>query len=308
MTFSPPNGIYCDDCGNKYEDVFIYYSLVFNKVSVNMSDGLIDRSNNILLDLDVCEGCYKATIENRILKSLSPPRLDNIKCDLCIKQMSGNFDYFISIVHRVIVDKEKKQRGPASVEQNVFDLRICEGCFNELSTLRRRKMIEAYKLYMIEVCGEAVEARPVEWDGKDYDGEGNDENGRAIQPIAFLTTCPKCSQQVFIQKDKLHESNKAEFKCVDHHCQAARKQPKLVPQRTITQQEIQKQTEEIKKQADDIEKPVQPVQPAIDEKPAQPAVGGSLAPREYDAANMADPFRDPIESGIFDKQWLDLDE
>lgn len=52
----------------------------------------------------------------------------------------------------------------------------------------------AYELRKVLVNGVEVLARPVQWDGKDYNGHGVDRNGKQIGAIAYTSTCPKCSQ------------------------------------------------------------------------------------------------------------------
>jgi hypothetical protein len=56
--------------------------------------------------------------------------------------------------------------------------------------------IPAYDLRDIIIKGEVVQARPIQWDGKIYDGFGNDENGNPVMPISWVTTCPSCGNMV----------------------------------------------------------------------------------------------------------------
>jgi hypothetical protein len=64
--------------------------------------------------------------------------------------------------------------------------------------------ISAYDLIEIIVGPHESTARPIEWDGKDYDGQGNDEHGKPIGAIIYMTTCPGCAQLLQFKKEDLY--------------------------------------------------------------------------------------------------------
>lgn len=60
MMTDDKKGIMCDTCGDEYREKFIYYSSVFDKVSVDSSQqkvGVVDADKRTL-ELDMCEKCY----------------------------------------------------------------------------------------------------------------------------------------------------------------------------------------------------------------------------------------------------------
>lgn len=60
----------------------------------------------------------------------------------------------------------------------------------------KRKSIPAYDLIKVYVTNKPVEARPVQWDGKDFTGQGVDKDGNDINAIAYITTCPNCGDLI----------------------------------------------------------------------------------------------------------------
>lgn len=64
--------------------------------------------------------------------------------------------------------------------------------------------IPAYDLIEVQIGPSRVSARPVAWDGKDYDGEGNDESGNPVHVTDYATTCPHCGQLIQTPADQLY--------------------------------------------------------------------------------------------------------
>lgn len=67
--------------------------------------------------------------------------------------------------------------------------------------------VPAYDLIEVNVGSHTIAARPIEWDGKDYDGAGNGENGQQINAIVFMTTCPACAQLVQFNKTDIYTAD-----------------------------------------------------------------------------------------------------
>ena len=60
MMTDDKKGIMCDICGSEHREKFIYYSSVFDKVSVDSAQkkvGVVDADKRTL-ELDLCEKCY----------------------------------------------------------------------------------------------------------------------------------------------------------------------------------------------------------------------------------------------------------
>lgn len=78
--------------------------------------------------------------------------------------------------------------------------------------------IPAYDLIDITVGRFKSTARPIEWDGKDEDGVGNDANGRPINAVMYMTTCPACGQLIQFKSDDLYQSVNDQNNVKCQHC------------------------------------------------------------------------------------------
>ena len=76
--------------------------------------------------------------------------------------------------------------------------------------------IPAYDLIEISVGTHIVSARPIEWDGKDYDGGGNDADGKPINAVVYMTTCPVCAQLINFKHEEIYialDKSERNIKC-----------------------------------------------------------------------------------------------
>lgn len=134
MLLKSKDGIFCDVCGQIYKDMFTYYSFESIKISVDATTKRISQENKDL-DIDVCEKCYKAAeekVRNNLAKSAV---VGTVKCDFCTTLMTGTFNYHRLLVHKVVVDKNQKTDGPASVQMNFMDFNLDDLCFTGLTSL-----------------------------------------------------------------------------------------------------------------------------------------------------------------------------
>jgi hypothetical protein len=122
------DGISCDLCGFVQKNRFLYYSLESKGVEVNTAAASIAQLGKDL-DIDVCEKCYAAIIEGIKKYIVNGVKRGTIKCDLCPKIQSGSFKYHTLLIHKVLVDKDVKEKGPADVQMNVMDLNLDDQCF-----------------------------------------------------------------------------------------------------------------------------------------------------------------------------------
>jgi len=58
-----------------------------------------------------------------------------------------------------------------------------------------------YDRILIKIGEQEVFARPIEWDSEPIDKESNNKDNVPIVPIKYETTCPRCSQMMFIQAE-----------------------------------------------------------------------------------------------------------
>ena len=106
------------------------------------------------------------------------------------------------------------------------------------------KTVLAYSLRHVFVNGAEVESRPVQWDGKDYDGQGHDESGRGVLPIAYITTCPECGNLIqFGASDIVIKDGKDIVVCQRCLSPGNSGRPKLGPPNTKLQNTMPKSSE-----------------------------------------------------------------
>jgi uncharacterized Zn finger protein len=130
MLLKTKDGISCDTCGTIFKNNFTYYSFESSRIVVNV--GLSANQGNDL-DIDVCEKCYLDT-ETKVRKFIiSKVDQTSIKCDYCPKLLRGTFVYHRMLIHKVVVDKEKKEDGPLFIQKNFMDFNIDDVCFTDLS-------------------------------------------------------------------------------------------------------------------------------------------------------------------------------
>lgn len=122
------DGISCDLCGFTQRNKFLYYSLESTGVEVNAPAASIVQLGKDL-DIDVCEKCYNDMLEAVKKYIVNGTKRGNIKCDLCPKVLGGSFKYHILLVHKVLVDKDVQEKGPAEVQMKIMDFNLDDQCF-----------------------------------------------------------------------------------------------------------------------------------------------------------------------------------
>ena len=166
--------------------------------------------------------------------------------------------------------------------------------------MKGENSIPAFELRNICIGDEFVDARPTQWDGKDYTGQGRDKDGNLILPTVYITVCPKCAQMIqFTVKDIIKEEDKERVICTN--CRAGEKEIEMIKLSAVEQlkraeglkKEIenayldvpQKQKLEEAKEVPEIVEPPEPPEP--EPKTIEPKIEG----------DDIDWFEDPIASG-----------
>lgn len=134
MLLETRDGVRCDFCLIEAKNKFSYYSAQFKKIIV--------RSNTVTVgdvewDIEICHGCYSVLLD-RCRKFISGARRGAVKCDLCPKYHSGNFEYCIVKCDCVVVDKDAPKQ--TEVNQNVMDFNVCSECLAELRKIKTDKV------------------------------------------------------------------------------------------------------------------------------------------------------------------------
>jgi DNA-directed RNA polymerase subunit M/transcription elongation factor TFIIS len=93
----------------------------------------------------------------------------------------------------------------------------------------KRKAISAYELRSVRIGNVKVESRPIQWDGKDYDGQGNDANGKPLVPTLYMTTCPKCGQMLQFSNSDITTANNVDS-VICTHCSKTTKTKPVKPE------------------------------------------------------------------------------
>jgi len=98
--------------------------------------------------------------------------------------------------------------------------------------MKGESTIPAYELRYICIGNEVVDARPVQWNGKDYTGQGRDKDGNIVMPTVYCTVCPKCAQQIQFGVDEIRaEEDKERVIC--SNCQAGTKEMEAIKQTEV---------------------------------------------------------------------------
>lgn len=91
-------------------------------------------------------------------------------------------------------------------------------------------MIPCYALIDVKIGSVEIKARPVGWNGADYDGQGNNANGEPLEAIAFHTTCPNCGNLVHFMSQEIYKSpDGAENNITCSGCGAGAEKAKIQP-------------------------------------------------------------------------------
>lgn len=125
----------------------------------------------------------------------------------------------------------------------------------------------AFELRRVCVVDEFVEARPIQWDGKDYTGDGRDQDGRLIQPTMYVTTCPKCGNMIQFGKDDiLEEGDRDSIGCPN--CHAGEQDVQDAKEGAISKDiaKAYEKPEEPKEEPDAAPEPQEPEEPKEEQK------------------------------------------
>lgn len=144
MLLYSKDGILCDHCGSEHRDVFVYYSVSGQEISVRTSRQFTQPGSKVL-DLDLCPDCYQKWLERagEALTKLKKPGI-LLGCELSGVNFYGNYIYIQLILDEVSVDRDDPS-GP-KVKKNAMDLKIGSEVLEEFKT----KMQEIRAEYAIQ--------------------------------------------------------------------------------------------------------------------------------------------------------------
>lgn len=131
MLLETNDGVGCDLCSLEMKDKFTYYSFVFKKIEVK--NGFTTIGNSVDWDIEICSICYNNMLD-RCRKHIGNIKSGFIKCDLCPAYNNGNFEYFVTRLDKVTVNRDTNPS--TSVEGNVMDFNVCVPCRNQLKSMK----------------------------------------------------------------------------------------------------------------------------------------------------------------------------
>lgn len=184
------------------------------------------------------------------------------------------------------------------------------------------KSVPAYDLRRVNIDGTIVEARPIQWNGKIYDGQGNDADGNPVKATMYMTTCPKCGQMIQFKDTEILETGNGDLvgcsncgagkvetvEAVKEKIAAAYEDPKKQPEKQPEKQPLKEVVVPIPAQIKKEPKAVVTEPKVVAAKPAKPMattpqLDMGVEPKTPPKATPAKPkaakpaFKDPIESG-----------
>lgn len=132
MLLFSKDGILCDWCGEQHKDVFVYYSVEGQEISVRTSRQFTQAGRRNL-DLDLCPRCYQEWVE-RAREALSKLKNPGVLpgCELSGVNFYGDFIYTQLTMNEVSVDRHDPS-GP-KVAEKVMDFKIGDEVLNEIRT------------------------------------------------------------------------------------------------------------------------------------------------------------------------------
>jgi len=130
MLLFSKDGILCDHCGDEHRDVFTYYRVEGQEISVRTSRKFTQPGRQVL-DMDLCTKCFNEWMDraSEALTKLKKPGIW-LGCELNGVNFFGDFVYTQLVMNQVDVDRDDP--GGPKVKKKAMDLKIGPEALSEL--------------------------------------------------------------------------------------------------------------------------------------------------------------------------------